>query len=166
MAQVLLITQNDIKTLTSLNGNVDTDKIMPYIKIAQDIHLTRLLGSVLIEKIKDDVINNTLTGNYQTLVDNYCKNVLIHYTLAEYLPFMAYTLSNKGVYKHNAENSEVVDKSEVDFLTEKAKTHAQYYAQRLTDYLCANNSDFPEYSQTTPDGVASQGNNYTSGWIL
>jgi hypothetical protein len=166
MAQALLITQADIKALTSLNGNVDTDKIMPYIKIAQDIHLTRLLGSVLIKKIQADIIGNTLTGNYQTLVVDYCKPVLIHYTMSEFLPFMAYSLSNKGVYKHTAESSESVQKNEVDYLAEKERTHAQYYAQRLTDYLCHNSSLFPEYTTYTPDGVSSTSNNYTGGWVI
>lgn len=166
MAQALLITQADIKALTSLNGNVDTDKIMPYIKIAQDIHLTRLLGTVLIERLQNDILNSTLAGNYITLVNTYCKPVLIHYTMSEFLPFMAYTLSNKGVYKHNAENSEVVQKNEVDYLAEKERTHAQYYAQRLTDYLCDNESLFPEYSQTVNYGVNSTPNNFTGGWVI
>ena len=166
MAQALLITQADIKALTSLNGNVDTDKIMPYIKLAQDIHLTRLLGTPLIEKLQADIIGNTLTGNYQTLVVTYCKPVLIHYTMCEFLPFMAYSLSNKGVYKHTAESSESVQKNEVDYLAEKERTHAQYYAQRLTDYLCNNNSLFPEYSEFRADGVSSTPNNFTGGWVI
>lgn len=166
MAQALLITQADIKALTSLNGGVDADRLIPYIKIAQDIHLTRLLGTVLIEKIQDDIINNTLAGNYQTLVNTYCKPVLTHYTMAEFLPFMAYSLSNKGVFAHTAENSERVQKSEVDYLAEKERTHAQYYAQRLTDYICENESLFPEYNQTVDRGVNSTPNNFTGGWVI
>ena len=39
MAEALLITRNDIVRFTALNGNVDTDKFIQFIKIAQDIHI-------------------------------------------------------------------------------------------------------------------------------
>ena len=166
MAEALLITQQDIKALTALNGNVDADKIMPFIKTSQDIHLTRLLGEVLIDKLKADIIANTLTGDYQTLVVTYCKPVLIHYTMVEYLPFLSYTLSNKGVYKHQAENSESVSKNEVDYLCERERSTAQHYAQRLIDYLCANSSLFPEYSTSENGKQSADSNNFQGGWVL
>jgi hypothetical protein len=39
MAEALLISRNDLVKFTALNGNVDTDKFIQFIKIAQDIHL-------------------------------------------------------------------------------------------------------------------------------
>ena len=39
MAEALLITRDDIVRYTALNGNVDTDKFLQFIKIAQDIHI-------------------------------------------------------------------------------------------------------------------------------
>ena len=35
------------------------------------------------------------------------------------LPFSAYTIANKGVFKHNSENAENASKEEVDYLLEK-----------------------------------------------
>jgi uncharacterized protein YueI len=39
MAEALIITRDDVVKFTSLNGNVDPDKFIQYIKIAQDIHV-------------------------------------------------------------------------------------------------------------------------------
>ena len=36
MAEALLITRKDVVKFTAMNGNVDTDKFIQYIKIAQD----------------------------------------------------------------------------------------------------------------------------------
>ena len=39
MAEVLLIERSDIVKYTPLDGNVDTDKFIQFVKIAQDIHI-------------------------------------------------------------------------------------------------------------------------------
>ena len=101
MAEALLVTRQDLVKFTSLNGNVDTDNFIQYIKIAQDTDLQNFTGTKLLNKIKADIIANTLTGNYLTLTTTYLKPMLIHLAMKYYLPFAAYTISNKGVYKHN-----------------------------------------------------------------
>jgi len=100
MAEALFITTSDIAKFTALNGNVDVDKYTQFIKIAQDVHLQNYLGTDLFNKINDDIVASTLASPYTTLVTNYIKNVLIHWAMVEYLPFAAYTMANKGVYKH------------------------------------------------------------------
>jgi hypothetical protein len=76
MAEALLITRSDLVRFTTVNGNVDTDKFIQYIKIAQDIHIQNYLGTDLLNKIKADIIATTLTGNYETLVETYIKPML------------------------------------------------------------------------------------------
>ena len=43
MATALLITRDDLVRFTAVNGNVDTDKFIQFIKIAQDIHIQNYL---------------------------------------------------------------------------------------------------------------------------
>ena len=81
MAEALLITRTDLVKFTAMNGNVDTDKFIQYIKIAQDIHIQGYLGTDLLEKIKADIVASTLTGDYLTLVETYIKPMLIHLSL-------------------------------------------------------------------------------------
>jgi hypothetical protein len=166
MAQALLITDTDIKKFTATNGNVDVDKFVQFIKIAQDIHIQNYLGTKLLEKIEADIIAGTLSGNYLSLVNTYVKPMLIHWAMVEYLPFAAYTIANKGVYKHSSENSQNVDKNEVDFLTEKERSIAQHYTERFINYMCFNNNLFPEYNNNSNDDMyPDRMNNYT-GWYI
>jgi len=162
----LFITTEDAKKFTAANGNIDDDKFIQFLKIAQDIHIQNYLGSNLFEKISNDIINNTLTGDYLALVNNHIKPMLIHYGMTEYLPFAAYTVANKGVYKHGSENSSTVDKNEVDFLVEKERQIAEHYTRRFLDYICANAELFPEYNNNTSEDMKPDKNAAFNGWYL
>jgi len=59
MAEVLLISNKDLVKFTALNGNIDADKTIHFIKIAQDIYIQQYLGSNLLNKLKTDYQNNT-----------------------------------------------------------------------------------------------------------
>jgi hypothetical protein len=166
MAQALFVTTKDIAQFTALNGNVDTDKFIQFVKIAQDIHIQNYLGTDLYDKIGADIVADTLAGNYLTLVNTYIKPMVIHWAMVEYLPFSAYTIANKGVYKHSAENSETVDKGEVDFLIGKETSIAEHYTERFVKFICYNSTDYPEYNSNTEDGMYPDRDvNYTN-WFL
>jgi hypothetical protein len=244
MAEALLITRNDVVKFTAMNGNVDTDNFIQYVKIAQDIHIQNYLGTDLLEKLKSEIIlaasgiptaitisnqgtgyttgtainttsatgtglklniteagglitaatintagtgytvgnTATVTGgtngavtissiytiptDYNNLLVTYVKPMLIHWAMVEYLPFAAYTIANKGVYKHNSENATNVEKVEIDFLIEKERSIAQHYTERFIDYISFNNDLFPEYnSNSNGDMYPDTNNNYT-GWYL
>ena len=81
MADALFITRKDLVKFSSLNGNVDTDKFLQYIKIAQDIHIQNYLGTDLYNKIQSDIEGSTLTGDYLSLVTEHIKPMLIHWAL-------------------------------------------------------------------------------------
>jgi hypothetical protein len=166
MAEALFITRDDIVRYTALNGNVDTDKFIQFIKIAQDIHIQNYLGTKLFQKLQADIIAGTLTGNYQTLVVSFVKPMLIHWGMVEYLPFAAYTIANKGVYKHSSENSENVDKNEVDYLLEKERSIAQNYTQRFIDYMAFNQTLFPEYRSNKNNDIFPDSMNNNLGWYI
>jgi len=167
MAQALFVTRKDVVKFTALNGNVDTDKFIQYVKIAQDIHIQNYIGTDLYNKIQSDIVASSLTGDYLSLVTDYIKPMLIHWAMVEYLPFAAYTVANKGVYKHSSENSENVSKEEVDFLIEKERNTAQYYTDRFIDYMSFNaSSKFPEYYTNSNEDVYPDKDASFEGWVL
>lgn len=166
MAQALFITRNDLVKYTAVNGNVDTDKFIQFIKVAQDIHIQNYLGSDLFNKISQDIINSNLTGDYLTLVETYVKPMVIHWAMVEYLPFASYSIANKGLFKHTAENASNVDKNEVDFLIEKSRNLAQYYTDRFISYMNNNQALFPEYYTNSNSDVYPDKNASFEGWVL
>ena len=68
MAKALFVTRQDISVFTAANGNIDNDKLLPFINQAQDIHIQNYLGTDLYDKIQADIVAGTLAGVYLTLV--------------------------------------------------------------------------------------------------
>jgi hypothetical protein len=166
MAQALFVTREDIVKFTALNGNIDTDKFIQWVKVAQDIHIQNYLGTKLFNKINDAIVANNLANPYLMLLNVYIKPMVIHWTMVEYLPFAAYTIANKGVFKHGSENSSNVEKSEVDFLVEKERGIAQSYTRRFIDYMSFNQSSFPEYNTNSNADVYPDKQADFGGWYL
>jgi hypothetical protein len=164
--QALFISRDDIIKFTVLNGNIDTDKFIQFIKIAQDIHIQNYLGTRLFNRLNDDIVNDDLTQPYSDLLSTYIKPMLIHWAMVEFLPYAAYTVANKGVFKHNSENSSNVEKNEIDFLIAKERDVAQSYTNRFIDFMCFNQVSFPEYNaNSNADVFPDKSADFTS-WVL
>ena len=166
MATALWIKREDLVRQTALGGNVDQDKFLQFIKIAQEIHIQNYTGTKLSDKISADIIAGTLSNPYLALVNDYLQPMLIHWAMVEYLPFAAYTIANGGVYKHTSENSTSVEKNEVDFLVEKERNIAQYYTDRFITYMSYNQATFPEYYQNSNADVYPDTDANFASWVL
>ena len=166
MATALFISRTDLVKNSILDGNVDTDKFIQFIKIAQQIDVRNYLGSELYNRISNDITNSTLSGNYLTLVRDYIQPLLIHAALVQYLPFAAYQIKNGGIYKHQSENAESVSKDEVDYLVQKERDFAEYYTKRFIDYMAFNQTLFPEYTSNSNDDIYPDTNDLFNGWVL
>lgn len=167
MATTLFITPKDLKSNTILNGNVDTDLFINFIKIAQQMHVQNYLGTKLYDAITTKINTSTLTGDYLDLVTDYVQPMLIHFSLIDYLPFANYQIRNGGVFRHRSENSETVSKEELDILVQKHRTFADFYAKRFVDYMAIYASSlFPEYWTNSNDNMYPDMNPNPSGWVL
>jgi len=168
--EVLLITRDDLVRFTALGGSVDTDKFIQFIKISQDTHIQGYLGTKLLHKyqqlIEDNEIDDLENEKYKTLLLTFIKPMMIHWAMVEYLPFAAYSFSNKGMYKHTSENAENIEKSEVDYLVEKERDIAQSYTQRFLDHMGTYSSLYPEYLTNKSGDVFPNKNNFFKGWYI
>jgi len=166
MATALFISRTDLVRNSILDGNVDTDKFIQFIKLGQEIDIQNLLGTDLYNRISTDIENSTLSGDYLALVSDYIQPTLIWFAQVNYIPFAAYTIAKGGVYKHSSETGENVNKTEVDYLVGKAREYANYYSTRLVDHLCFNQSKFPEYTSNTNDDISPDTDTVFNGWVL
>tara|TARA_R110000822_G_scaffold261709_1_gene386263 strand:+ start:12 stop:512 length:501 start_codon:yes stop_codon:yes gene_type:complete len=166
MATALFISRTDLVKNTVLDGNVDTDKYIQFIKIAQEIHIKNFLGTKLYEKISADIIAGTLAGAYLTLINTYVQPMLIHYAMVDYLPFAAYQIKNGGVFKHISENAVSVEKNEVDYLINKEREFAEYYTRRMIDFVTYHINDYPEYNTNNNEDIYPDKDSLFNGWVL
>jgi len=166
MATALFISRTDLVQNTILDGNVDTDKFIHFIKIAQEIHIRNYLGTDLYNAIVTKINAGNLSGAYLTLTTTYVQPMLIHYAMADYLPFAAYQVKNGGVFKHTSENAESVEKNEIDYLVNKERDFAEYYTRRLIDFITFNINSYPEYNTNNNEDIYPDKDALYHGWVL
>ena len=163
---VLFVNEDKLKSSTAINYNVDTAFLLPFLKIAQDKHLQIILGTKLYDKLQNDIAGvdgATLTGAYKTLVDDYIQDAIIHYALVEALPFISFQIKNGSITQKNSENGTAATRQDVDYLVQKERDSAEFYGQRIVEYLCNDSSLFPEYSQNTGADLNPISNAYYTG---
>lgn len=151
MAYALFITRNDIIKNTPLQGAIDADALLPFVRTAQDKYLKNLLGTVLFEYLQAQIVAGTvssLSSYYQDLLDDYIKNSLIWYSAVEYIPFSSVQFKSNGAVKQRSEQGEAPSKTEIDYLKQIAQTNADYYALRLQNYLIAYSQNIPQYLES------------------
>ena len=100
MAQ-LLLSQNDIPRLTALSGNIDIDKLTPFVFQAQILDGKRILGTDLFNKILTDFTNDNLSGDYATIYNDYLIFIIAYYASSYYVKLDAYQINNNGGKKSN-----------------------------------------------------------------
>jgi hypothetical protein len=169
MAYALFINRNDIIKNTPLQGAIDADALLPFVRTAQDKYLKNLLGTVLFEYLQAQIIANTvstLSVYYQDLLDDYIKNSLMWYSAVEYIPFSNVQFKSNGAVKQQSEQGVAPSKSEIDYLRQIAQNNADYYALRLQNYLIAYSNNIPQYLESVGNQTQiypDQSNQYFGG---
>ena len=158
--EILLINEDVLKKYTPLTDAVDPNLIRPCIYVAQDMYLQNFLGTNLTNKIKDDVANNTLAGNYEILLNEYVLKLLIWWTMVELYPSLLYKHDNGNLVSRQSEDTTPVTKGEMESLKEKARENARFYTKRMVDYLRFNTNLFPEYTNNTDNNIFPDMNPY------
>ena len=166
MAQVLFVSPADVIKRTGINGNVDRDQMIQFIKIAQDIHVQGILGTKLFNKIASDINAGSLAGNYQSLLTNYIQDMVVHYAAIEILPYIHFKVANGGIYTKGSENGTSVTKEDLDYLVQKERDIAEHYARRFVDYMSFNNALYPEYNTNNNEDMYPTKNQNFNGWVL
>jgi|15BtaG_2_1085339.scaffolds.fasta_scaffold13462_1 hypothetical protein len=168
MADALFYTPAKIKQDTILSKNIDDKYLTEVILLCQDIYIQKKLGSTFYNELKDDVIASTLTGVNKTLVDDYVRPALKWWVVSETIYTTSYPVTNKGMVRRDGEASSPADKRDVDQQSSKYQDWAEFYTQRLIDYLCENESDYPNYQNagSGSDVIQPDKDNYATSLYL
>ena len=168
--KALFITIQDLKQKSIISGNVDPDKIIQFVEVAQDTHIQNYLGGTLYKKLQTLILNGTISdaGNadYKTLLDDYIKPMLIWFSQSTYLPFAAFQISNGGVYKHKSESADTITESELNMLINRASETAEFYTRRFMDYMDFNSQLYPEYTTVDTDDMQPDKDVGFHSWYL
>lgn len=173
MATTLFITEERLKSYTGIDENVDPSDLYPYVLQAQDIYVAQSLGSKLYNRIKNDVVALVVSGtpidpDYKLLLDDYIAPVVVHYAYYTALPHIKYRTKNKGVLSGSSEVADTITLEELQYLRNNIKQTAQFYDERLRDYLINHSDLYSEYtSYTSKDGMSpNRSTAYYTGLVI
>lgn len=166
MSQALFVSANRLKRDTAVGGSVDDDLIRPYVYMAQQRWILPVLGTKLYDKISDDIDAGTVTGVYETLLNDYIIPSTVQYSFVQLVPFLRLRFVNNAVVVMNSEQSTAATYDDLKPLMDQALDMATFYRERLIDYICNNSADYPEYTTNTGADLSPTRNNYTQGMNL
>ena len=160
----LYISSTRLKKDSALGGSVSDDLIMPYILLAQDMHILPILGTDLDAKLKSDIQAGSLTGVYKTLVETYLQPALVQFSFTQLLPYLRLRFTNSAIVVMGAtDQSSSATYDDLRPVMETAENAAEFYRQRMIDYFQDNTSSFPEYSSNSGSDMSPTTRNYYSG---
>ena len=170
MSYVLFISESKLKDSTAINLNVSVDLLLPYVRQAQKLYVETKLGTNLNNKLKDLITTGTVgaVGNeaYKTLLDDYIGDMLPNWALYNCIPYLRFKVENGNIYSKTSETGNALSTEEAQHLREEVRNTAEYYTERMIDYICNNTSSFPEYSTNTGADVDPDRNAYYNGMNL
>ena len=151
MAEILLSSENFIKSVTNISDNVSGKYILTSLREAQDVGLRNILGDNLLEKLKAlvksgiDAHENIM---YKYLL-NKCQYYLAYMTIVELVHKVSYKIGNAGVVKATDENLQVASFEEIIAQKEFYQGKADFYCLQVQNYILENRSAFPEVDNNT-----------------
>ena len=170
MAYVLFISEAKLKDSTAINLNVDVELLLPYVRQAQKLYVETKLGTDLTQKLKDLITAGTIgnVGNeaYKTLVDDYIGDMLPNWAFYHAIPFLRFKIENGNIYSKTSETGNALSTEEAQHLREEVRNTAEYYTERLIDYVANNTTSFPEYNTNSGSDVNPDQNAYYNGMNL
>ena len=155
----LLISELKLKNYTNINKNVDMDVLKAEIQIAQDIDVQTILGTLFYKHLLNGIlVDGTTTWNNdeKELVNEYLQPFLVQTAYFNAIPQIMYRTMNRGIVEGEMQNAKSVDIETMKYLRNVQKARADFYLQRLMDYLLTGNGQnkFPQYNTaSTQDGM-------------
>ena len=160
--EVLFIDETYIKKYTWVNGSVDPLLLYPAIYLAQDEHIQQFLGTDLYFKLKDDLEAGTITGDYLTLLDRYVRRATCWWSMYEVLPHLYVKTDNGSLVQRISEDTTTIGQQDYQAYREQTRQKAMFFTARMVDFLCYNQSLFPEYTTNTQNQMWSDSNVFPS----
>jgi len=164
---VQLISTAYLKERTVIDDNVDDKLLKQAVIDAQEMQMQRILGYNLYTKIMSDIYDEVLTDPYEILVRDYIKPAQAQFAFYNVIPYINYKITNKNVAERNSDNSNPAELKVIAYLRDDANNKAEYYAQRITEFIKNNQNTYPEYYYNNSiNAITPAGNSYFCGMQL
>lgn len=156
---ILLCSEDTIKTYTHISDNICGDYLCPAIYVAQKSKLEGILGTELVNKIQtliaEDELNLEVNKDYKELLDDYITDFLCYAAIVELIPMVSFKINNVGAARTDEEKTSSVSFDEVFQLKDYYEDKADYFGYRMQKYLVDKYNNFPELNDSTIANIHS-----------
>lgn len=158
--KTMLISVNEIKSNTLISQNVDDSYISTTIMTAQEIYLSKMIGTALYHSLQTLVYNqikNTTPSIYDDehklyneLLQELVKPLLKYRVSVDLLYNISFKIRNAGVVRNSDTNVSYAALDEIKYLEKQFLSYYDSYCDKISRYLTANRISFPELLEQTP----------------
>lgn len=145
MNNILLISEKTIKENSLVSNNVDGKYIQNAIRTAQDISLQPIIGQKLFERLCEGISNDNLTELETELIKTYIQPVLLNAVMSDLVLQLSYKFRNLGTVQTVDTNVMIPSLKDLQYIREDFNLKAQFYMNRLSDFLEVNCAKFKQY---------------------
>lgn len=158
--QAILISEEVFRELSPLPGTFDYKYLKPHILSAQDQHIQPVLGSKLYFDLQAKTYDGILTDDEKLLLNDYTAKVLVYFSLYAAASFLSVKFENTGIVQKTTNDTTSITLTDADKLAEKLLSSAEFYKQRLIDFLQFNKDTFPLYEVAVNDDIPASTENF------
>ena len=166
---VLLTSENRIKSISPLSDNLAGKYLLPTIKIVQDVHLRTTIGSCLLTALQQMIAEGTINDEknliYKDLLDNYIQPYMAHQVLSEIVELVANKIVNAGVTQVNDEHQNNSYRPDKNDLKLTYLRHADSYKRLMQEFLLQHASEIPELEECICSQIRSNLQTANSGGL-
>lgn len=157
-APITLINEELLKLHSPITNATDITEFIPYLFIAQELYITPILGEPLMDELKTQIAENTLTPINGDLIVKIAP-ALSFFTVYQGLPFHWASIVNKGVTIRESENSKGVELNDISQLRRWIRDDAEIFTKMLIDFMCRCRNSYPLWrpSQDCCNDIINEG---------
>lgn len=162
----LFIGETVYKALSPLSGTLDYDYVRPHVICAQDMRIQPILGSKLFWSLQEKIEDNSLSEDEQLLIDDYITKCMVWWVTYDSALYLLVKLSNSGITQKSTAEEVGISFSDARILKAESKGKAEFYTQRLIDFLELGN--YPDYNieEDNEGGMVPTTSNYSGPFIF
>jgi len=143
--QKLLLNKDDFTYWVDLSQNIEEKQLNPHILDAQIRVVKGTMCSSLYDEVYTQFLDDTLTAENQTLLNDYVNPLLVFASYVNYLTTAGKRSTATGMVKVVGDNLEQITRDELKDIITENKEKKSYYQNALSDFLYNNKDVYPLY---------------------
>lgn len=161
---ILLVSENKLKSFTDIDPNVNTAVLLPFIQVVQQTKLEYIIGAKYYKSLLYQVSGGTISASTtdNNFLTYFAQPMLIWAAYAEALPSVWARIKNNGIVNGTEQTITI---GEMTWFQKRADDRSQFFEQRLIQEIIFNSNLYPLcFNYTSNEGLFPHlGKQYFSG---